>query len=210
MNLRLIRYTGLLLLTLTSSLSAAALNDPLQKGKDYYFSGEFKHAISQFELMMRAKPDDPEPYLWLGRSYVLLADLKPPVLATRARLKARMYLAKAVTLGPECAECRSELLDLLLTSDNPRLELRDAKLLLANMPESDPERASMQSLLEDARKQRSSPESLIIAVVGFPSQTLAGLHLRPLPATEPQQFGERSRASQSQRDANRRSSFAGE
>ena len=192
MNVRFIRAASLLFMTLTSLVSAAALSDPVQKGKDYYFVADPKRAISQFELAMRMNPDNPEPYLWLGRSYELLADLKPPVLAMRARLKARMYLTKAMTLAPECAECRRELFDLLLSSDDLPAALRQATVLVKNTPERDPELPPMQSLLVDAQTQRTSPEHLTMAILGFPWRTVAhldqdlrsGVFFRPPPAND--------------------------
>src|SRR5262249_391129 len=127
----------------------------------------------------------------------------------RARLKARMYLVRAVTLAPECAECRRELFDLLLSSDGSSSALRQAELLLGNMPESDPECASMRSVFAEARKQRFSPESLTMAILGSPSRTVTGLCLRPVP-TLTRQSSEPSLAREIERDSNRRTLLAGE
>jgi tetratricopeptide (TPR) repeat protein len=113
MSLQFARNAALLLMIVTSTVSAAVLSDGLQKGKNYYFAGELKKGISQFELTIEKNPNDPEPYLWLGKSYGLLADTKAPIFSTRARLKARRYLAKAVQLAPDCVECRRELFDFL-------------------------------------------------------------------------------------------------
>jgi tetratricopeptide (TPR) repeat protein len=179
MNVRLVRNLTVLIAVAASALSAAALSDPLQEGEAYYFSGDFKKAKSQFELKMKASPNEPEPYLWLGRSYAVMADLKAPVLSTRTRLKARMYLAKAVELSPRCADCRHELLALLLESDDSISGLPETKILLANTPESDPDYASLQALLAQRRHESLSPEHVMTALVGAPSQTLAGLGVHP-------------------------------
>lgn len=181
MNLRFVRNASLVLIILGSAASAAVLSDGLQNGENYYFAGEFKKAISQFELAMNANPDDPQPYLWLGKSYVELADLKTPPFGARARVKARMYLAKSVELAPGCDECRRELFDLLITSDGSRTALREASLLVEKMPASDPEYGSMQSRLAEAWKQSSSAEYLTTAIFSFPSQTVARIAVRPAP-----------------------------
>ena len=181
MSLQFARTAALLLMIVTSTVSAAALSNGLQKGKNYYFAGEFKKAISQFELTIEKNPNDPQPYLWLGKSYALLADTKAPIFSTRARLKARRYLAKAVQLAPDCVECRRELFDFLVDSDNSRSELREAKALIENTPESDLDYPWMRSSLAQARKQRSSPEYLTAQFFAAPSQAFAQLSLRPAP-----------------------------
>jgi tetratricopeptide (TPR) repeat protein len=181
MSLQFARNAALLLMIVTSSLSAAALRDGLQKGKNYYFSGDFKKAISQFELTIKANPNEAEPYLWLGKSYALLADTRAPILATRARLKARRYLATAAQLAPECAECRRELFDFLVDSDSSRSEWREANALLEKMPESDVDYPWMQLSLAQARKQRSSPECLTTRFFAAPSQAVARLAAPPAP-----------------------------
>jgi tetratricopeptide (TPR) repeat protein len=181
MSLQFARNAALLLMIVTSTVSAAALSDGLQKGKSYYFAGEFKKAISQFELTIETNPNDPEPYLWLGKSYALLADTKAPILGTRARLKARRYLAKAAQLAPDCVECRRELFDFLVESDSSRSELREAKALIEEMPESDLDYPWMRSSLAQARKQRSSPEYLTAQFFAAPSQAFAQLAVRPAP-----------------------------
>jgi tetratricopeptide (TPR) repeat protein len=181
MSLQFARNAALLLLTVTSTVSAAALSDGLQKGKNYYFAGEFKKAISQFELTIEKDPNDAEPYLWLGKSYALLADTRAPIFSTRARLKARRYLAKAVQLAPDCVECRRELFDFLVDFDNSRSELRQAKALVEKTPESDLDYPWMQSSLAQARKQRSSPEYVTAQFFAAPSQAFAQLSLHPAP-----------------------------
>jgi tetratricopeptide (TPR) repeat protein len=179
MNLRFARNVSLLFMILAPALSAAALTDTMQKGKEYYFAGEFKKAISQFELTRRIHPADPEPYLWLGKAYTMEADVKPAAFATRTRLKARMYLTEAVELAPDCDECRRELFDLLITSDGSPSALKHATLILRKMSESDPEYGSMQFLLARAREQVYSRESVIAAMFSAPSQTVAGLTVHP-------------------------------
>jgi tetratricopeptide (TPR) repeat protein len=186
MNLQFARNAALLLMIAAYTISAAALSDGLQKGKNYYFAADFKKAISQFEFTIRKNPNDPEPYLWLGKSYALLADTKPPGFGAHARRKARMYLVKAVQLAPQCVECRRELFDLLIESDTSVSALREAKTLLENVPESDVDYPSMRSLLAQRHKQRSSPEYLTTVFFSFPSQALAQLAVRPSPVLREQ------------------------
>jgi tetratricopeptide (TPR) repeat protein len=181
MSLQFARNAALVLMIVASAASAAALSDGLQKGKNYYFAGEFKKAIAQFELAAEKDPNDGEPYLWLGKSYALLADTKAPILSTRTRLKARRYLAKAVQLAPDCVECRRELFDFLVDSDNSRSELRQAKALIENTPESDLDYPWMRSSLAQARKQHFSPEYLTGQFFAGPSRAFAQLSLHPAP-----------------------------
>jgi tetratricopeptide (TPR) repeat protein len=162
-----------LLVMLNVYLSAAGLNDGMEKGKAFYFAAEFKRAISQFELASKTNPGDPEPYFWLGKTYGLSADIQAPLLAARQRLKARMYFAKAVELAPDSREYRRELFDFLLIDDYSPSSLQEAALMLRHTPQSDPDYPRMQSLLSQALEQRSSPESLIAAILGAPSRTVA-------------------------------------
>jgi tetratricopeptide (TPR) repeat protein len=178
MRIQLLRNTTLLLMVATSAISAAALNDSLQRGKNYYFAGEFKKAISQFESTAKANPSGAEPYLWLGKSYAVQADIKGPMFGGRARLKARLYLAKAVQLAPECSECRRELFDFLVSSDASWSALREAKALLDGMPESDPDFPWMQMSLMEARAEHASPEYLTAALFSVPPEVLARLAVR--------------------------------
>lgn len=86
-----------------------------------------------------------------------------------------MYLVKAAQLAPESGECRRELFDFLVDSDDSRSALREAKALLEKIPESDPDYPWMQSLLAQARKQSSSPEYLTTVLFSFPSKAFARL-----------------------------------
>jgi hypothetical protein len=185
MTLRFARNASLLLIMLKSVASAATLSDGMEKGKNYYFAAEFKKAISQFELVMNANPDNPQAYLWLGKSYEMLADLKP-LFGMHTRMKAQMYLTRSVELAPGCDECRRELFDLLVTSDESPSALREASLLVEKTPQSDPEYRFMQSLLANAQQQSYSPESMITSVFSVPSQSLArlGVHRKPLMAEQ--------------------------
>ena len=185
MSLRVARSACVLSIVLATELCAAALNDRLQKGKDYYFAGEFKKAISQFELVTKENPNEPEAYLWLGKSYTMLADLKP-LFGTRTRVKAWMYLAKSVNLAPECDECRRELFDSLITSDDSPSAWRDAKLLVANMSKSDPDYPSMHAMVEKMQNERHSVELLTITLFSLPSQTISRLTVRPAPKSSPE------------------------
>ena len=179
MTLRIARNAGLLSMVVAMTISAAALNEAMQRGKDYYFAAEFKKAISQFELVTKENPDDPQAYLWLGKSYTMLADLKP-LFGTRTRVKAWMYLAKAVNLAPECDECRRELFDSLITSDDSPSAWRDAKLLVANMSKSDPDYPSMHAMVEKMQNERHSVELLTVTLFSLPSQTISRLSVHPI------------------------------
>jgi tetratricopeptide (TPR) repeat protein len=163
----------LVLTLLSSGLSAAVLNGGLEKGKDYYFGGDFKQAIAQFEFALKADPGNAEVYLWLGKAYAESADLRPPVLSSRARLKAKRYFAKAVQLAPESGESRRELLNLLIGMDYSPSALREAKWLVESTPKSDPEYLSMKSSLDAAENARSYPEFVGGMVLSAPFEALA-------------------------------------
>jgi tetratricopeptide (TPR) repeat protein len=178
MRIQLARDIALFLMLATSAVSAAALSDSFQRGKNYYFAGEFEKAISQFESTAKTNPGGAEPYLWLGKSYAVQADIKGPILGGRARLKARIYLAKAVQLAPDSIECRRELFDFLVNSDASFSALQEAKSLLDRMPESDPEFPWMQLSLMEARAEHASPEYLTSALFTWPPQALARIAVK--------------------------------
>lgn len=129
-----LRPLALLSVILTSRLSAAVLNDGLQKGKEYYFAGDIQKAIVQFQRTIQAHPNDPEPHCWLGKSYAVLSDLNAPILGARARRRARQHLAKAVQLAPDSAEYRHELFHFLVGSDDAWSAGRAAEALLGRRP----------------------------------------------------------------------------
>lgn len=173
MSLRFLRGLVLLPAIFGSFISAADLSDGIEKGENYYVSGDFKRAISEFEGARIADPGNAETYLWLGRSYTRMADLKPPILSARARMKARRYFAKAIELAPDSAEYRSEVLRQLLTADDSPSALREAKLLVGNIPRSDPDYEWMKNSLAKAEKQHSSPEYVTTEILSAPFDALA-------------------------------------
>jgi tetratricopeptide (TPR) repeat protein len=144
---------------LLSRLSAATFSDGLQKGKDYYFAGEFKKAIVQFQGAIQAHPNDPEPHLWLGKSYAVLADLHAPILGARAHTQARQHLTKAVQLAPDSIEYRRELFYFLIGSDDAWSALQEAEALLGRMPAAERQDPELRFWLQEKRRERASPEA---------------------------------------------------
>jgi Flp pilus assembly protein TadD len=173
MRLPFLRQITLLGVILTSRLSAAALSEGLQTGKNYYFEGEFKKAIVQFQRTIQAHPNDPEPHLWLGKSYAVLADLNAPILGARARTQARRHLAKAVQLAPDSTEYRRELFQFLVGSDDAWSAGRDAQALLDQMPASEAEDPALQFRLQQKRQERSSPEAITGKLLVWAPETVA-------------------------------------
>jgi Flp pilus assembly protein TadD len=170
---------ALLGLILPLAVSAVTPSESLQNGKDYYFAGEFKKAITHFQRTIKAYPNDPEPYLWLGKSYAVLADLNAPVLGARARAQARLCLAKAVQLAPESPEYRRELFDFLVGSDDAWFAGRDAEALLRRMPASEAEDPERQFRLRQKRQEHSSPEAIAGKLLVWAPETLVRWTGRP-------------------------------
>ena len=170
---------ALLSVILTSRLSAAALSDGLQKGKDYYFEGEFQKAIVQFQRTIQAHPNDPEPHCWLGKSYAVLSDLNAPILGARARRRARQHLAKAVQLAPDSPEYRRELFHFLVGSDDAWSAGRDAETLLGRMPTAEAEDPGLRWQLQQKQKERFSPEAVTGKLLVWAPETLASWAGRP-------------------------------
>ena len=174
--LRLIAVLGVIL---TSRLSAAVLSDGLQKGKDYYFAGEFKKAIVQFQRTIQAHPNDPEPHCWLGKSYAVLADLNAPILGARVRRQARQHLTKAVQLAPDSTEYRRELFHFLVGSDDAWSAGRDAEALLGRMPAAEAEDPGLRWQLQQKQQERFSPEAVTGKLLVWAPETLAQWAGRP-------------------------------
>jgi Flp pilus assembly protein TadD len=179
MRLPSLRQIALLGVIVPSLISAATLSEGLQTGKNYYFEGEFQKAISHFQRTIQAHPNDPEPHLWLGKSYAVLADLNAPILGARARTQARQHLAKAVQLAPESAEYRRELFDFLVGSDDAWSAGRDAQALLGRMPASDAEDPGLRFRLQQKRQERSSPEAITGKLLVWAPETVARWAERP-------------------------------
>lgn len=124
----------------------------LNAGKASYQAGEFKQAVTRFQVAQRAEPQCADSYYWLGRSYESLADISTP-FGRKYRGLARVHLTKAVELAPKCSEYRRELFDFLLDSGN----LAEARaMLLLKSAESDPEYDSLLARFDETKRLNDS------------------------------------------------------
>lgn len=127
-------------------------------GRQYYSDGEFKKAVTHFQLALKASPNDAQSHYWIGMSYQMLADIATP-FGGKHNAKARVHLAKAVELAPNRQDYRRELFDFLLDSAvSSRTALPRAMGILQKMPESDPEYGDMRWRLEYESRVNSSAE----------------------------------------------------
>jgi tetratricopeptide (TPR) repeat protein len=175
MSAHVVRKVALVLLMIGGSLHAASVRGDFQTGQNYYFAGRFKEAISQFGRLIEANPRDADSYLWLGKSYAMLADIKAPVFGTRARSRARVNLRKAVQLAPENVDYRHEYFEFLLDSDGSGSALREAETLVAATPASSLDHDLLRSRLQQERREHRSAESLANTFFLFGPQHAAGI-----------------------------------
>src|SRR5207244_11668370 len=119
--------------------AAAGQGSEFAAGRAYYAEAEFRRAAAQFQLALKANPDDAEVCYWTGMSYQRLADIATP-FGGRYNAKARDYLTKAMNLAPNRREYRGALFDFLLDSAGfSRTAQRQAAGILLTMAESDPD-----------------------------------------------------------------------
>lgn len=163
---------------------SAELKNHFEIGQRSYESGEFKKAVSQFERAAKADPDDARVYLWLGKSYEMLAIIDGPALGGHARAQAHKALAKAFRLEPENREYRHELFEFLVESDYSRSALREAETIAQTVNESDPDYPLMQARLEDARDEHYSREHRASALLLAPIEFVK-IAARPVSLTHP-------------------------
>ena len=148
----------LILLALLGS-EAAAQGSEFATGRAYYMDGEFKKAVTHFQLALKVNPDDAESYYWMGMSYQVLADIASP-FDYKYKSKARINLTRATELAPGRLDYRRELFDSLLDSaGSSRAAARQAADLLQTVPESDPGYSYMHGRFECERRANASPEA---------------------------------------------------
>src|SRR5256885_11478212 len=98
----------ILILLAAFSCPAATHRTGFAAGRAYYTTGEFKKALTQFQLAIEANPNDAESHYWMGMSYQALADISAP-FGGKYNSKARVYLTKAMELAPTRPDYRREL-----------------------------------------------------------------------------------------------------
>jgi tetratricopeptide (TPR) repeat protein len=173
MKLSFAPITALVLLTFARSAASAELQNHFEIGRSYYYSGEFKKAISHFERGIRLNPNDAPSYFWLGKSYETLALIGGPILGLKAVAKAHQALARALQLAPDDREYREELFEFLLSVSYSRNALRQAEDILQTVSESDPDYPFMQLRLHEAYEGRSTPEyGAAAALIGMPLECI--------------------------------------
>ena len=164
--------TLIFLLSFAKSVFPAELQNQFEIGRNYYYSAEFKKAISHFERAIAVHPTDARAYFWLGKSYENLVLINGPMLGMNAGSKAHNDLDRAVQLAPEDREYRQELFEFLVNADYSRNALREADSILQTVSESDPDYPFMQLRLHEAHTARSSLEHRAGAVIATPLESL--------------------------------------
>ena len=162
----------LLLMFASAGLSAESRN-ARNAGHSDYSAGEFKKAASHFQRALKADPNDADSCFWLGKSYEMLADIRGPVLGTRAAFKARLYLARALELAPENEEYRREFFQLSIAADHSAGALRRAQSIIQMTPESDPDYPFMLIRLHQEHEIRSSLEERLRFAVSIMPASIA-------------------------------------
>jgi tetratricopeptide (TPR) repeat protein len=175
MKLSIAVATSLFFLCLAFRAQGAELRNHFETGESYYNSGEFKHAIYQFEQALRTRPRDPALHFWLAKSYEMVAIINGPLFDRRPFSKAHAFLAEAVQLAPEDREYRRELFDFLIEFDSSLHALDEAYKILQSTDESDPDYPLMQLRLHQAHQARRSPEFLASAVTVSVPRNAIGL-----------------------------------
>ena len=160
------------LLTFSTSAFPAELQNQFEIGRNYYYSAEFKKAISHFERAIALHPTDARAYFWVGKSYENLALINGPVFGLNAGSKAHKALARAVQLAPEDRDYRQELFEFLINADYSPKALREAESILQTVNESDPDYPFMQLRLQEAHAVRSAPEHRAGAVIMTPLESM--------------------------------------
>jgi tetratricopeptide (TPR) repeat protein len=140
---------------------AAGQESEFATGRAYYTEGEFKKAVTHFQLALKVNPNDAESYYWIGMSNRVLADIAFP-FAGKYTSKARVYLTRATELAPGRLDYRRELFDFLLDSaGSSTAALRQAADLLRTVPETDPDYSDMHRRFELERRVNASAEARV-------------------------------------------------
>ncbi len=128
-------------------------------GRACYSDGEFKQAITHFQLAVKSNPTDAESYYWLGMSYQTLADIAFP-FAGKYMSKARAYLTKAMELAPGRPDYRKELFNFLLDpASSSRATRRQAASILQLVSPNDPDYGTMERQFERETKANGSADA---------------------------------------------------
>lgn len=157
MKLSFALVSSVILITFVRVAEPAELQNQFEIGRAYYESGEFKKAISHFEVAVKLNLNEARAYYFMGKCYETLALIDEPLFGNHASAKAHRYLVKAFQLAPADREYRFELFEFLLLSGN-RKSLDEAQNILQRVNESDPDYPFLQARLEEAREERSAPE----------------------------------------------------
>ncbi len=149
-------YLPVLILLAVLGSEARGQESEFAAGRAYYIEGEFKKAVTHFQLALKVNPDDAESYYWMGMSYHMLANIAFP-FAGKYNSKARICLTKAMELSPTRSDYRRELFDFLVDSaGSSRDALRQAADLLRTAPEADPDYLYMRQQFELESKANAS------------------------------------------------------
>jgi tetratricopeptide (TPR) repeat protein len=152
-------YLAIVILLVVVGREAAGQESELATGRAYYTEGEFKKALTHFQMALRVNPNDAESYYWIGRSYQVLADIAFPFVG-KSNSRARNYLMKAVQLAPTRSDYRRELFDFLLDSaGSSRTALREAADLLRAVPKTNPDYDYMSQRFQQEKKANASMDA---------------------------------------------------
>jgi tetratricopeptide (TPR) repeat protein len=152
-------YLSILIPLAVLGSEACGQGSEFAAGRAYYIEGEFKKAVTHFQLALKVNPDDAESYYWMGMSYQMLGDIAFP-FAGRYTSKACVYLTRATELAPGRLDYRRELFDFLLDSaGSSRAALRQAEDLLRAVPEPDPDYSYMRQRFERERRANGSADA---------------------------------------------------
>jgi tetratricopeptide (TPR) repeat protein len=139
--------------------SAASLRSECATGRACYIDGEFKRAVTHFQLALKANPADADSYYWIGMSYQAQADIAFPFGGKYAS-KARLNLTRATELAPGRLDYRRELFECLLNSaGSSRSALRQAAGILRAVAPNDPDYERMRQQFDEASKAYASADA---------------------------------------------------
>src|SRR5258706_1119538 len=139
--------------------SAASLRSECATGRACYIEGEFKKAVTHFQLALKANPADADSYYWIGMSYQGLADIAYPFAGTYAS-EARLNLTRATELAPGRLDYRRELFEFLLNSGgSSRSALRQAAGILRPVAPNDPDYQRMRQQFAQASQAYASADA---------------------------------------------------
>jgi tetratricopeptide (TPR) repeat protein len=152
-------YLAIVILLVVVGREAVGQESELATGRAYYTEGEFKKALTHFQLALKVNSNDAESYYWMGMSYQVLADIAFP-FGGKYNSQARICLTKALQLAPARTDYRRELFDFLLDSaGSSRTAQRQAADLLRAVPKADPDYDYMSQRFQRERKANASMDA---------------------------------------------------